>query len=79
MREFCSYGAVRGAVGNIRPYRVRPETRTIRRRVLSVHNELVVVASKIAAVHHERGGFRWLSTAFGPTASVGTLTAEREF
>lgn len=57
----------------------RTQTRTIRRRVLSPHTELVVVASKIAAVHHERSGFRRLATAFGPTASVGTQATGREF
>jgi hypothetical protein len=47
--------------------------------MLFVHNELVVVPSKIAAVHHDGGGFLPLATAFEPTVSVGTLTAEREF
>ena len=47
--------------------------------MLFVHTELVVVVPKIAAVHHEGGGFRRLATAFGPTASVGTRTANREF
>lgn len=42
-------------------------------------NRLIVVASKITAVHHERGGIRRLATAFGPIASDGTRTAEREF
>ena len=41
----------------------RTQTRTIRRRVLSAHTELVVVGAKIAAVHHDSREFRWLATA----------------
>jgi hypothetical protein len=57
----------------------RPDTRTIRRHVLSMHSKSVVVAAKIAAAHHARGEFPRLATAFGPTASLDDRSRDRGF
>jgi hypothetical protein len=57
----------------------RTLTRTIRRSVLSVHIKSAVVDANIAALHHAGGGFRLLATAFDPTASLDTQSADRAF
>jgi hypothetical protein len=69
-----------GALGDLRQRanNCHPETRTIRRHVLSVHIKSVVVAAKIAALHHAGAGCRLLVTAFDPPASVDTQSADRE-
>lgn len=57
----------------------RPETRTIRRNVLSVHVESVVGAARIAAVHQVEGGFRLPTTALDSTASVDSQSSDRAY
>jgi hypothetical protein len=57
----------------------RTQTRIIRGQVLSVHIDLVVAATKIAASHHAGSRFLRLATAFGPTASIGLQATDRTF
>ena len=55
----------------------RTQTRTVRRRVLSAHIRLAVVAAKIAVVHHAGGAFWRLATASNPLVRVGTQITDR--
>jgi hypothetical protein len=45
--------------------------------VFSEHIKSVVVASKVAAVHHAGGGFRHLATGFDPGASDDIMSPDR--